>query len=95
MCAIIIISRVHQEFIQFTIHVKTVVLFNVETDHKYNNRIKVISHCTKWCVKQDYCNTCAKHNTDFHTKRTTLNRIQQSGNASVEDQLSIEAEIKR
>ena len=45
--------------------------------------------------KQDYCDTCAKHNTDIHTQQTTLNRIRQSGSASVEDQLSIEAEIKR
>jgi len=45
--------------------------------------------------KQDYCDTCAKHNTDIHTQQTTLNRIRQSGSASVEDQLSIEVEIKR
>ena len=44
--------------------------------------------------KQDYCDTCAQSNTDIHTQQTTLNRIRQSGSASVEDQLSIEAEIK-
>lgn len=38
--------------------------------------------------------TRAKHNTDIHTQQTTLNRIRQSGIASVEDQLSTEAEIK-
>jgi len=34
--------------------------------------------------KQDYCDTCAKHDTDIHTQQTTLNRIRQSGSASVE-----------
>ena len=54
-------------------------------------------HCPKVAIcphKQDYCDTCANHNTDIHTQQTTLNRIRQSGSASVEDQLNIEAEIK-
>ena len=44
--------------------------------------------------KQDYCDTCAKYNTDIHAQRTTLNQIRQSGTASVMEQQRIETEIK-
>ena len=37
---------------------------------------------------------CSKLNAQVHSKRTTLNRIRQSGSASVEDQQDLEAEIK-
>ena len=55
---------------------------------KHRPKVAICPH------KQDYCDTCAKHNTDIHTQQTTLNQIRQSGSASVKDQLSIEAEIK-
>lgn len=44
--------------------------------------------------KQDYCDSCAKFSTQTHAKRTTLNRIQQSGSASIEQQQDLEKEVK-
>ena len=56
--------------------------------HKHRPKVAISPH------KLDYCDTCAKHNIDIHAKRTTLNRIRQSGSASAEDQRNIEDEIK-
>ena len=56
--------------------------------HKHRPKVAISLH------KLDYCDTCAKHNIDIHAKRTTLNRIRQSGSASAEDQRNIEDEIK-
>ena len=56
--------------------------------HTHRPKVAICPH------KQDYCDTCSKLNAQVHSKRTTLNRIRQSGSASVEDQQDLEAEIK-
>lgn len=42
---------------------------------------------------QDYCDRCATYNTMLRVNQTTLNRIRQSGSASVEEQKKLEDEI--
>ena len=44
--------------------------------------------------KQDYCDKCAAYNASIHANQTTLNRIRQSGSASVEEQKKLEDEIE-
>ena len=47
-----------------------------------------------FCPHKQDCDTCAKLNVAIHAITTTLNRIRQSGAASVEDQQALEVEIK-
>ena len=56
--------------------------------HKHRPKVAICP------AKQDYCDFCAKHNTEIHVKQTTLSRIRQTGSASVEECQGIEAEIK-
>ena len=55
--------------------------------HKQRPKVAICPH------KQDYCDFCAKNNASIHAKRTTLNRIRQSGSASTEDQKKLEDDI--
>ena len=55
--------------------------------NKHRPKVSICPH------KQDYCDTCAKHNASIHAKRTTLNRIRQSGSASRSDQKELEDDI--
>ena len=56
--------------------------------HEHRPKLAICPH------KQDFCDTCSKFNADIHSKRTTLNRLRQSGAVSVEQQQALESNIK-
>ena len=43
---------------------------------------------------EDYCDTCAKSKATITAKRTTINRLRQSAQASPEEIMKLEDEIK-
>ena len=51
---------------------------------KHRPKVAICPH------KQDYCDSCAKFDNQVHAKRTTLNRIRQSGSADRDEQQQIE-----
>ena len=55
--------------------------------HKHRPKVAI---CPR---KQDYYDTCAKHNANICAKQTTLNQLRQSGAASVQEQQQCEADI--
>ena len=54
---------------------------------KYRPKVAICPH------REDYCDTCSKHNVEVHAKQTTINRLRQASNSEPDEIKKLEDEL--
>ena len=54
---------------------------------EYRPKVAICPH------RQDYCDTCSRHNVEVHTKQTTINRLRQASNSEPDEIKKLEDEL--